>query len=916
MLERVATLLVAIMVSAVAVEPAHASQWELMGPDGGPIVSVAAGSVAAGNVYALVSLGPRLFASSDGGLHWSERPAPPTCTYAYLHKLQIRGDEELYLHCGGPILRSRDGGLTWAPYTPTTLDGQLAFDPFYSNRAAIGPSVSAYTSDDGKYWYRTFRAPPIVPWYIAFDPTRLNRILGVGTDTVAGYQTSLYESLDFGVHWNAVSAILPLHPETPIGCYYERGLTIGAAGRMFVTHDCGLFRSLDSGSTWVQMLAFPGRGTLSALSTDPTDPDHLVAGPSEGGSSTDRLYESRDSGATWQTLPIPPEWAADVAIGGAGDLWIATEDGVHLYDRAARGWLSRNVGLKAHPIATVEPAAGASLTLSALDGAYPNENAKQSPDGGRTWNAFKVNGRLAERLSRNASDPSSLLATTSIWDTPYQLYASSDGGISWRLAGQPEFGARRVGFVVAVGPQPGRVYGIYATCVPSMFEGCFWTPQTMGRSDDGGASWADANAGIQGRAEAIVASPADADVAIVAANDGVYVTRDGARSWRRVTPTISDVFVADPRDAARWYALGGKGALAATADYGASWTALSAAGITSDTFDLLIEPHDPRMLYAVGDGGEVSVSLDQGANWAQIAAATPTSAIAPHSARLAPLLSSTIFAAGDRGVARFNVANYQGLWWHDPAGSESGWGLNLAHQGDTIFATWFTYDTTGKATWFAMTADRTPAGRYEGMLYRSRGPAFSAQPFDPAQVVPTPAGPATLTFADADHGVFTYTVDGTTQSKPIVREVFGVLPTCIHDSMSNLARATNYQDMWWNAPAGSESGWGLNLAHEGDTLFATWFTYDVDGTPMWLVATAPKVGPTSYAGTLYRTSGPRFDAFDPAKVVAAPVGTATLSLADGNTGTFAYVVSTAAGSASGTKAITRQIFRPPGTACQ
>jgi hypothetical protein len=38
--------------------------------------------------------------------------------------------------------------------------------------------------------------------------------------------------------------------------------------------------------------------------------------------------------------------------------------------------------------------------------------------------------------------------------------------------------------------------------------------------------------------------------------------------------------------------------------------------------------------------------------------------------------------------------NYQGLWWKSPAGSESGWGINFAHQGDVIFATWFTCRTS------------------------------------------------------------------------------------------------------------------------------------------------------------------------------------------------------------------------------
>ena len=50
------------------------------------------------------------------------------------------------------------------------------------------------------------------------------------------------------------------------------------------------------------------------------------------------------------------------------------------------------------------------------------------------------------------------------------------------------------------------------------------------------------------------------------------------------------------------------------------------------------------------------------------------------------------------------TSNYEGLWWN-PA--ESGWGINFAHQGDQIFATWYTYDTAGRAWWLSMLAART-----------------------------------------------------------------------------------------------------------------------------------------------------------------------------------------------------------------
>jgi len=259
------------------------------------------------------------------------------------------------------------------------------------------------------------------------------------------------------------------------------------------------------------------------------------------------------------------------------------------------------------------------------------------------------------------------------------------------------------------------------------------------------------------------------------------------------------------------------------------------------------------------------------------------------------------------------AANYQGLWWASPAGSEAGWGINFAHQGDIIFATWFTYDATGKAWWLAMTATKSATGIYSGTLYTTTGPPFSATPFDPALVKATPVGNATLTFSDLNNGSFAYVVNGISQSKAITREVFGPQPTCSFGGGS-LPAASNYQDIWWAAPAGSESGWGINFSHQGDIIFATWFTYAGDGSPMWLSVSAPKSAQGVYTGTLYRTTGPPFNAvpFNPQSVIATAAGTATFTFSDGNAASFAYTVE----GVTQTKAITREVFRPPGTTCQ
>ncbi len=258
--------------------------------------------------------------------------------------------------------------------------------------------------------------------------------------------------------------------------------------------------------------------------------------------------------------------------------------------------------------------------------------------------------------------------------------------------------------------------------------------------------------------------------------------------------------------------------------------------------------------------------------------------------------------------------NFGGMWWNAPTGSEPGWALNLAHQGDVVFVTWATYDLTGKAWWLSMAADRIAGSVYSGTFYQTRGPAYNAAHFDSSKVTLAAVGTGTLTFSGSDMATFDYSVNGVTQTKVVTRGAFASpVPVCTFGALSNLALATNYQDVWSNAPPSSESGWAINLAHQGAFIFAIWLTYDLDGTPLWLSATLVKANGNTYAGTLYRTTGPPFSAlrFDPAKVTLTPVGSASLAFVDGNAGTFTYVVHGVAQS----KQIARYVFRAPGTVC-
>ncbi|HZZ91750.1 MAG TPA: YncE family protein [Usitatibacter sp.] len=362
-----------------------------------------------------------------------------------------------------------------------------------------------------------------------------------------------------------------------------------------------------------------------------------------------------------------------------------------------------------------------------------------------------------------------------------------------------------------------------------------------------------------------------------AAFSGEVAVIDGATNAVRFVPTVTAVAMAINPNTNRIYLANDSGALAII---DGNTNAVTTIPIPSGARSLAVNPNTNR-IYVASDAG---VTVVDGAGLATVGPVPP---------------------------AAFNV---QGLWWRSPAGSESGWGVNLTQQGSTLFATWFTYDAQGNGLWLVMSSGAaTSTNSYSGTLYQTAGPAFNAAPFDPAKVTRTPVGTATFTFTDEFNGTFAYTVNGVSDSKPITRQVYDSrLPVCTLGGTTTAA--PNYQALWWASPAGSESGWGLNITHQGDTLFATWFTYGPDGKGMWLVGSnLARTGNGVYAGTLYRTVGPPWNAnpWNPAMVATSPVGNATLTFTDASTATFAYTVN----GISQAKTLVRQVFASPETAC-
>lgn len=273
---------------------------------------------------------------------------------------------------------------------------------------------------------------------------------------------------------------------------------------------------------------------------------------------------------------------------------------------------------------------------------------------------------------------------------------------------------------------------------------------------------------------------------------------------------------------------------------------------------------------------------------------------------------ATNFAGMSASVTAAPNLNYTALWWN-PA--ESGWGINVDHQGNIVFATLFTYDAAGAPLWLVMSngAMQSNGTTFTGELYRTTGPAFNAVPF-------TPIGPAniaqvgtmTLAFSGANAATLSYTFNGVPVIKTIERQVFGSRPASCVPATGSRSSSTNYQDLWWN-PA--ESGWGMNITHQDNTLFATLFTYDATGKGLWLVMSGgPLQADGSYLGTLYRTTGSAFNANPFVPLVPADltiVGAMQLRFADGENATLVYAVN----GIPVTKQIVRQVFASPVPSC-
>jgi len=920
------------------------SQWQALGPSnvGGLVRTLAFDPRDPSRLLAGTASGG-LWTSPDAGATWSANndflpnlsittlvfdPANPSTVYAGT------GEASTGL-VGAGVFKSADGGNTWS-YLPAT-DPDVNADWLFVNRLAVDPgepsvllagvtnaslaSGAIYrSSDGGTSWTRVAALKALD---LAFDPASpSNAVAGLDDGTIA-------YSRDAGLTWARTAPLVPVPSGYGNTARAEIAFARSQPGLVYasVDDDKGeVWRSTDSGATW-QLTSTPGhlgdQGYYdNAIWVDPTDGSHVLAAGLD-------VYESRDGGASfskvsdWRNAPAsphadhhalvsPPDFgASDTAVFDGNDGGVY--EGPNAYALGSRvgasGWRNMNNGLA---VTQFYAGAGRASAGGRIYGGS-QDNGTLMLQGG-VWSIYHGgDGGFV------AVDPASDLTTYGEY-VYLSLFRSLDAGAS------AAYICNGITEALPADSNGNAFCGTGATKKANFIAPFVLDPNDSSRivaganslwiTDDarGAATWrvakppSPAIGNPDNFINAVAVQPGNSNVMWVGHNNGwVFRTAnalDASPSWTRVgagtiPQRLVQRIVVDPANPNRVIvALTGfvPGDLWQTLDGGSTWSSIGGNLPDAPVFDVKINPQEPSWLYAATSVG-LFTSEDGGATWS-------TTNEGPANIRVRELFwidDRTLGAATfGRGMYRVAVApggpdDYQDLWW--AGSSENGWGMSITQHGATIFAALFVYDATGQPLWLVMPGGTWNAAftQYTGALYIPTGSWFGA--YDASRFAANASvGSATLTFTGPGSATLAYTINGVSGAKSITRQPYGpVDPTPV----------AAYGDLWWGGEA--QNGWGVAINQQYRTLFAVWYTYDVNGKTVWyVIPSGAWTSANAYTGVAYRVTGAPWigAAYDASALNAQAAGSVTFSFADLNHAVMTYTLD----GVTQSKPITRQPF--------
>ncbi len=572
-----------------------AAIWEVNGPDGGIVLSMAVAPASSSIVYARTSRS--LWKSMDGGSTWSLVLQLPQGGQGVA--VDRASSLVVYAGVGNGIRKTTDGGATWDTYgvgTASNFVWAFAVDPFNDGVLFAASSQGVFKSvDAGGTWVKVGTLTQVTNLWM--DP------LTVGTMYVRT-SAGLLKSTDAAANWTSMQAglgdgvaSLDFHPNVP-GTLYA--LTSGA----------GVFKTTNGGATWTARNAGLSIGNpMQAIAVDPSAPDTVYVSFYYG------LYRSTNGGGNWTTVfpqfntfgirpfALHPDAPGRVLVGSEAGVLRSTNSGVF--------WSRSTTGLRGGR--TFAVAADPLSPGTAFAGLYETGPFKTS-DAGAGWSEPLLpnpGGLRAMVVSPHA--PSRIFMGM----TCGGLARSSDGGLTWTYGASGVTGSFCVNALAADPLTPGAI--LAGTSAGVIY-----------RTTTNGDAWVNASAGLPGNRaiNAIAFDPSSPGVTYAAtAGGGAFKSTDGGVSWTAVNSGLTALGVtALAVDAASGVVYAGtentfnSASVFKTTNAGGSWTPVGLSGATIGA--LLVDPASRYVYAGVADGGSVAggayLSTNSGGSWSAL----------------------------------------------------------------------------------------------------------------------------------------------------------------------------------------------------------------------------------------------------------------------------------------------------------
>ena len=584
---RARSLLPAAFALLVAFSPsrllADVGRWTNNGPDGAPVLALAAvpsesstvylgtarrlyKSVDAGGlwtptalsgsfnlvvttstpsvVYAAVNFAT-FYRTTDGGATWVARPTP----FARAEAASVDPNDPmaLYVSLAGALFRTADGGDSWHPIMniPSRAGG-LAVDPEWSAVLYAATNAGVYRSPDrGVTWTSTSLREPT--FKVLFDPRSDSRLFAL---TSVGLQVSANR----GQSWRRIAREVNIASHLAFDPADSNRLYLVSGGDVYsssdggetvaLTHDgtygpiavsgssvvlagsaTGVDRSDDAGGVWTSAnVGIRETQHVRALAIDPTNPAVVFAGGLTG------IHETRDGGGRWTAIAGSPEaWVIAIDPANPSTLYAAGR-GVHKSTDSGRTWKNTSpAALAAYVAALVIDPNDARRVFAS------NATVFRSLDGTKNWDAvMKMEDTVAsyyyppeaKALAIAPSDSATVYAGGAIHDYEHGFVSrSEDGGTAWSAL---SLLARPVTALEVDPCDPGIVYA-------GTYNGVY-------RSADGGATWNEP--GLTGRSvSSILVDPRHSSSIFAGTSAGLFWTTDAGASWTPFEPVLAEPIV-------------------------------------------------------------------------------------------------------------------------------------------------------------------------------------------------------------------------------------------------------------------------------------------------------------------------------------------------------------------------------------